>query len=106
MLVDQVHVGDEQTSAAKSLVTPIRLTAKGYERHVVVEWDAPRAEPAAHYVIYRSQNGGAYLPTGIQVPGVHRFVDWVGRTGATASYRVAAADCADVWLLQSAAATR
>jgi hypothetical protein len=105
LLVDQVHVGDEQTSAAKSLVTPIRLTAKGYERHVVVEWDAPRAEPAAHYVIYRSQNGGAYLPTGIQVPGVHRFVDWVGRTGATASYRVAAADWSNHTSAQSALAT-
>ena len=105
LLVDQVHVGDEQTSAAKSLVTPIRLTAKGYERHVVVEWDAPRAEPAAHYVIYRSQNGGAYLPIGIQVPGVHRFVDWVGRTGATASYRVAAADWGNRTSAQSAPAT-
>jgi hypothetical protein len=91
LLVDQVHVDDEPV--AKSLVTsPVHVTAKGYERHVVLEWDAGRAEPAAHYVIYRSQNGGAYLPIGIQVPSVHRFVDWLGRTGVTASYRVAAAD--------------
>ena len=94
LLVDQVHVGDEPAAAARSLVTgaPVHVTAKGYERHVVVAWDAGRTEPAAHYVVYRSQDGGAYLPIGIQVPGVHRFVDWLGHTGAIASYRVAAAD--------------
>ena len=94
LLVDQVHVGDEPAAEARSLVTgaPVHVTAKGYERHVVVEWDAGRAEPAAHYVVYRSQDRGASVPIGIQVPGVHRFVDWLGRTGAAASYRVAAAD--------------
>jgi len=91
--VDHVHVGDQPPSAVTSLEpsTPVHVTAKGYERHVVVTWDAP-AEPTAHYTVYRSEDGGAYRPVGIQVPGVHRFVDWIGRTGATASYHVAAVD--------------
>jgi hypothetical protein len=106
LLVDQVHVGNEPSSAAKSLVPPpVRVRAKGYERHVVVEWDAGRIEPAAHYVIYRSLDGGAYLPIGIQLPRVHRFVDWLGRTGATASYRVAAADWSNRTSAPSASAT-
>ncbi|HJQ10428.1 MAG TPA: hypothetical protein VJ840_05285, partial [Gemmatimonadaceae bacterium] len=94
LLVDQVHVGDEWSSPMASLETraPVRVTAKGYERHVLVTWDAGSTEPAAHYAIYRSENGSAFRPVGIQVPGVHRFVDWLGRTGATASYRVAAVD--------------
>jgi len=92
VLVDQVHVDDEPASTSPALASPTRTTAKGYERHVVVQWDAGGAEPAAHYVVYRSQGGGAYRPVGIQVPGVHRFVDWLGRTGVTASYRVAAVD--------------
>ncbi|HEY2379106.1 MAG TPA: hypothetical protein VGH98_24205 [Gemmatimonadaceae bacterium] len=103
LFVDQVHVGDEPKTLAAS--APVRVTAKRYERHVVVEWDAGRSEPAAHYVIYRSQDGGAYRPIGIQVPGVHRFVDWLGRTGATARYRVAAADWSNRESAPSAPAT-
>jgi hypothetical protein len=93
LLVDQVHVGDQWSSSVISLEphAPVHVTAKGYERHVLVTWDAA-AEPIAHYAIYRSEDGGAYRPVGIQVPGVHRFVDWIGRTGATASYHVAAVD--------------
>jgi hypothetical protein len=91
LLVDQVHVGDApSTTQANS--TPVHVTAEGYERHVVVQWDAGASEPSAHYVIYRSQNGSAFVPVGIQVPTVHRFVDWLGRAGVSASYRVAAAD--------------
>jgi len=93
MFVDQVRVGDERSSS-KSLATlpvPARVTAKGYERHVVVTWDAGD-EPVAHYIVYRSENGGAYRPVGIQVPGIHRFVDWLGRAGVTASYHVATVD--------------
>ena len=108
LLVDQVHVADPWSSS-KSVETPVapaHVTAKGYERHVVVEWEAnASAEPAAHYVIYRSENGGAYLPVGIQTPGVHRFVDWLGRAGATASYRVAAADWSNRTSAPSSTAT-
>ncbi len=97
LIVDQVHVGPEPWSSSKSVgapAAPVRVTAKGYERHVVIEWTpaAEQDEPVAHYVVYRSENGGAYRAVGIQVPGVHRFVDWLGRTGATASYRVASAE--------------
>jgi hypothetical protein len=105
LFVDQVHVGDETSSARTSLATPVGVTAKGYERHVVVEWNAGRAEPAAHYVVYRSENGGPFRPVGIQVPSVHRFVDWFGRTEATASYRVAAADWSNRTSAPSAPAT-
>lgn len=109
LLIDQVQVGegDEPSSAGQSLATstPARVTAKGYERHVVVQWDAGPPEPAAHYVISRSENGGTYVPVGIQVPGVHRFVDWLGRTGVTASYRVAAADWSNRTSAPSAPAT-
>jgi exo beta-1,2-glucooligosaccharide sophorohydrolase (non-reducing end) len=121
LLVDQVQVGEEPSPAEPPPATPVHVTAKGYERHVVVEWDAGRAEPAAHYVINRcgsrsldslhsagttpGSRDGACVPVGIQVPGVHRFVDWLGRTGVTASYRVAAADWSNRMSAQSAPAT-
>jgi hypothetical protein len=93
LIVDQVHVHDDPGVAAP-LRTPVRVSAQGYERHVVVRWDSDSAEPEgfAHYVIYRSVGGGAYAPVGIQLPGIHRFVDWLGRPAITASYRVAATD--------------
>ncbi|HJQ21475.1 MAG TPA: glucoamylase family protein [Gemmatimonadaceae bacterium] len=91
LIVDQVHVADALPAA--SLSTPTHVRAQGYERHVVVEWEAGGRESTAfaHYVISRSQNGGAFVPVGIQVPGVHRFVDWLGKPDVSARYRVTAA---------------
>src|SRR5262249_21892625 len=93
LIVDQVHVGDESLPSSALYSRPVRLTAKGYERHVVLQWDDEVESPGlAHYVIYRSQDGGAFAPIGIQLPGTHRFVDWLGRPGVTARYLVAGAD--------------
>jgi len=93
LVVDQVHVDDDLAETAP-LRTPVHVAAQGYERHVVVRWDVDSAESPglAHYVIYRSLNGSDYAPVGIQLPGIHRFVDWIGRSGVSASYKVAAAD--------------
>lgn len=93
LMVDQVHV-DDDLGVTGPLRTPQRVTAQGYERHVVVRWetDSVDSPSLAHYVISRSVNGGAYTPVGIQLPGIHRFVDWLGRPGVSARYTVAAAD--------------
>ena len=56
LLVDQVQVGEEPSPTEPAPVAPVHVTAKGYERHVVVEWDAGGTEPAAHYVITRCES--------------------------------------------------
>jgi len=71
---------------------PDSVTAKGYDRHVDVQWRAPTASSADHYVVYRSIDSQPFAPVGIQRPGVNRFADFIGRSGVTARYRVAAAD--------------
>ncbi len=71
---------------------PSQLTATGYERHIALRWEAAEAPSLAHFVIYRSRDGGACEPIGIQLPGTHRYVDFIGSTGVKASYRVAEAD--------------
>ncbi|MEP6940687.1 MAG: glucoamylase family protein [Rudaea sp.] len=94
LIVDDVRVDDEVTSGAdtRSLSTPTAIEAKGYDRHVVVRWQAADSAATAQYVIYRALAGNAFAPIGIQERGVHRFVDFIGRPNVGAQYKVAAAD--------------
>ena len=70
--------------------TPAGLNATGYERHVLLQWQ-PVADPdIAQYVIYRSLDGGTWHSVGVQRAGVTRYVDWIGRPGAKAEYRISA----------------
>jgi hypothetical protein len=117
LIVDQVHVDDEPAAAgsaaagkaAPALPVPGQLTATGYERHVLLHWEAAETPALAHYVIYRSRDGGPYEPVGIQLPGTHRYSDYIGSTDLRASYRVAEVDWSNRASAQSApaaAATR
>ena len=116
LIIDQIHVDDEARvpSATKrrskpekpeALTTPTQLTATGYERHVLLHWEAADSDALAHYVIYRSRDGGPYEPIGIQLPGTHRYVDFIGSTGVKASYKVAEADWNNRSSLMSASAS-
>jgi exo beta-1,2-glucooligosaccharide sophorohydrolase (non-reducing end) len=75
-----------------TLPVPDGISAKGFDRHIDVQWQAPTESAAAYYVVSRSLDGGPFLPVGTQRPGVNRYADFFGRSGAKASYRVAAAD--------------
>jgi hypothetical protein len=89
LLVDDIHV--EPANLGESTVAPVTgVTAKGYERHVDVSWQASPNADLQHYIIYRALNGGTFKPVGIQVPGIQRFADWLGKAGQLARYRVAA----------------
>ncbi len=104
LIVDQVRVDDEHAPAPPP-GTPVQVTAQGFDRHVVVHWEATVTPGLAHYVIYRSTGGGTYAPVGIQLPGIHRFSDFLGQSNATASYRVTAADWQNRESAASAAVT-
>src|SRR5258706_10986611 len=91
LIVDQVRVDDDR-AAAPLLGTPGQVSAQGYDRHVVVQWKSTERPGLAHYVIYRSRDGSSYAPVGIQLPGIHRFSDFLGQSDVTARYRVTAAD--------------
>lgn len=76
--------------AATAPATPAGLTATGYERHVLLQWQ-PVADPGlAQYVIYRSLDGASWQPIGVQRAGVTRYVDWLGAPGKHATYRIVA----------------
>ena len=93
LIIDEIRVADDLTDEASSAPpAPQNSRAVGYDRHVVVRWD-PVASPAlARYIIYRSLDGKKYEPVGIQLAGTDRYSDFLGKSGTTAQYKVAAAD--------------
>jgi hypothetical protein len=77
---------------ASNLPAPQSVRAQGYELHVDITWDAVNDSTLERYVVYRSLDGADFQPVGIQVPGVNRYTDFLGKTGITVRYKVAASD--------------
>ena len=94
LIVDDIRIDDETAAgaAAAALPVPDGVAAKGYDRHIDVKWQAPAESAAEYYVVSRSLDGGPFVPVGTQRPGVNRYADFIGRSGVTARYQVAAAD--------------
>jgi hypothetical protein len=92
LMIDDIRLDDDAADAAR-LPVPEEVKARGYERHIALHWEATEPVGLAHYVIYRSLDSGrSFSPIGIQLPGVHRYSDFVGRVGVEAQYKVTAAD--------------
>ena len=89
------------------------LTAKSYERHIALHWQAHDSSDVAardlqtssstgadlpaqsgfdRYIIYRSEDGRTFQPIGMQVRGITRYTDFVGLGGKKFYYRVTASD--------------
>jgi exo beta-1,2-glucooligosaccharide sophorohydrolase (non-reducing end) len=93
LIVDEVKIDNESTAAEQGPPPAVRkLHAKGYERHIGLSWDPIEDERLARYVIYRSLEGGPFRPIGIQVPGVHRYSDYVGKLNQAAQYKITTQD--------------
>lgn len=93
LIIDEIRVDDdpaEEKSSSPSIPQGVRAT--GYDRHVLVRWDPVASPMLARYVIYRSLDGKAFEPVGIQLAGTERYSDFLGKAGVTAQYKVAAAD--------------
>jgi hypothetical protein len=91
LIVDEFRVDDDPVDTTE-LPAPTNLRATGYDRHVEIEWAAAETPTLARYVIYRSLDGKSFSPIGIQLPGIYRFEDFLGKAGVHAEYKVAASD--------------
>ena len=91
LIVDEIRVADDSIPQS-ALSAPADLRATGYDRHVELEWDANEPASLARFVIYRSLDSGDFTPIGIQLPGIHRYEDFLGKTGVHARYKVSLAD--------------
>jgi hypothetical protein len=92
LILDDIRIDDDPVEAAAALAAPDQVEARGYDRHVAVQWRAAETPALDHYVIYRSLGDGPFEPLGIQTPGTFRYSDFIGRSNVKARYRVAAAD--------------
>ncbi len=93
LIVDEFRVDDDPPAdSGPTLPAPEGVRAIGYDRHVEVRWN-PVINPAlGRYVIYRSLDSKTFEPIGIQLPGSNRYSDFLGKSGVTAAYKVAASD--------------
>ena len=91
LIVDEIRVGDDIASASP-LPAPTHLRATGYDRHIELEWDAKESAGLARFIVYRALDGGKFTAIGMQLPGIHRYEDFLGKSGVHARYKVAAAD--------------
>jgi len=90
LIIDEIRIADEPENVA--IDAPQNVHAIGYDRHIEVRWDPVDSPALGRYIIYRSVNGKDFQPVGIQLPGTTRYVDFLGKAGATAYYKVAASD--------------
>src|ERR1019366_5344363 len=91
LIVDEIRV-DDDPPAATTLPPPSNVRAVGYDRHVEIEWEAAEPSALVRYVIYRSTDGSNFAPVGMQLAGVHRYEDFLGKPDAHAQYKVVASD--------------
>lgn len=89
LVIDDIKI-DFAASHPVSLPPPRNVRAKGYDRHIDISWDAVASDGLQNYVVLRSEDGKDYKPIGIQVPGINRYSDFLGRSDEKAYYRVAA----------------
>jgi exo beta-1,2-glucooligosaccharide sophorohydrolase (non-reducing end) len=94
LIIDEIRIDDDLTAnaAGERLPAPENVHAIGYDRHVEVRWNPVNSSALGRYVIYRSLDGKDFEPVGIQWPGTQRYSDFLGKSGVTAHYKVAASD--------------
>ena len=87
-----IYIDDIEFSGPKSdspvIAKPAILSSKGYAKHVDISWQPFSDEQVKYVKIYRSENGKAFLPVGIQSPLINRYTDFTGVTGKTYSYKI------------------
>jgi exo beta-1,2-glucooligosaccharide sophorohydrolase (non-reducing end) len=96
LIVDEIRVDDSSSAStaqtAATLSPPKNLKAVGYDRHIELRWEPSPGASVARYVIYRSLDGKAFEPIGIQLPDTPRYADFLGKSGVKAEYKVTASD--------------
>ena len=93
LIIDELRVDDDPSSSDNAaLPVPQNIKAIGYDRHVDVSWDPVDSPAVDRYVIYRSLGGSNFQPVGIQLPGIHHYSDFLGKSGITVQYKVSALD--------------
>jgi hypothetical protein len=92
LYLDDIEIADDASASAHRPSTPTGLTAKGYDRHIDLRWNAVTDPALQYYKVYRSSNGHPYSAIGIQRGDRTRYEDFLGASGKSASYKITAVD--------------
>jgi exo beta-1,2-glucooligosaccharide sophorohydrolase (non-reducing end) len=93
LILDEIRIDNEtESSKQESLPALTNLRARAYERHIDLSWDPSQTDDAERTIIYCSHDGSNFQPIGMQVRGISRYADYIGRIGATPQYKVAISD--------------
>ncbi len=90
LYIDEITVDDGQNGAAAPPPAPTGLKAKGYDRHVDLTWTPLKDNRLQFYKIYRADSSGAFVPISTQRNDRMRYEDFLGASGVSARYRIAA----------------
>lgn len=89
LYLDDIRV-EKSEAITQAPMPPSGLKARGYERHVDLQWTGVQDPSIAQYVVYRKLDGGTYQPIGVQRYGVNRYMDYTGNAHTRATYKVTA----------------
>jgi hypothetical protein len=90
LYISEVQVGWESSKPLPAPSVPASVSLAAGERHFDLSWDPDRSGGVLRYRIYRSWDGTAYEPIGIQRGDLNRYCDFVGVPPRTAYYKVSA----------------
>jgi len=96
LYLDDIEIADDAPASSHAPATPTGLTAKGYDRHIDLSWNAVTDPALQYYKVYRSSDrssdGQPYSAIGIQRGDRTRYEDFLGASGKSASYKITAVD--------------
>jgi hypothetical protein len=94
LYLDDFQIRDANSDDTVAPDAPTSVSVRGYERHFDVSWSPTNTGDLLSYRIYRSWDGQAFEPVGVQQGSRTRYLDFVGPPGKKAQYRVTAIDIA------------
>ena len=92
MYIDEIRMTAPQISDTTAPSVPTNVTAKGYEKHVVVTWDLVDDEDVSGYNVYRASPGGSFRKIGAVTENLPVYTDFQGLIGRSYYYKVSAYD--------------
>jgi hypothetical protein len=94
LYLDDFQIRDANSDDTVAPDAPTSVSVRGYERHFDVSWSPTNTGDLLSYRIYRSWDGQAFEPVGVQQGSRTRYLDFVGPPGKKAQYRITAIDIA------------
>ncbi|HKH60377.1 MAG TPA: glucoamylase family protein [Flavitalea sp.] len=87
IFVDDIEILSN-THAPMSTNTPAITVAKGFAKHVDIEWEPVNNLSVKHVKVYRSFDGKAFTPVGVQSPCIKRYADYIGEPEKNVQYKI------------------